>query len=649
MIGPDYMGEDFMRYRDLRGALAASVAVYAVAVATPAMAQTKSFDVPAQSAATGIPALAEQADIQILVSEEAVRGKTIRAIKGSMTVDQAVRRAAADAGLRVVSSDGRTWALALATSAAADPAPDTGYTANEIVVTAQKRVESAQNVPIAITALSQKNLEEQKIEGGPDIMRAVPNLTFSKSNFTSYNISIRGIGTKAISTTSDPGVAVAFNNAGLIHNRFFEQEFFDMERVEVLRGPQGTLYGRNATGGVINLISAKPKLDRFEGSIKGEVGNYDSRRMTAMLNVPIVEDSFGLRIAGAMTDRDGYDYNSVTKNRINGRDLWSLRTTLGFENDIVRGSLIWERFKESDNRSRTGKQLCHRDDSPEIIGSTPIDNFQRPEVNIVRRALFSTACKAGSLYDDGAFGTPNGLAVNYITGLFVVADFSPYGYVDSGDPLNPFARIYPIEIADPYGGRMQSRDLREIASFRDPLYKAKSDILQLNLDFDVTDKITISSQTAVNWDDVYSFQDYNRFNTAPIFADSSNWLDYNQAGSPSPFRNLMPGGVFCDPQIGCSNTLGVFDISSGKSKQFSQEFRIQSDFDGKFNFSIGGNYSKMKTINEYYVISNVFTVIAMGNLFNGSGNINECKLDGFLSIGAGPSSPVTPIETGRCP
>src|SRR3546814_1396557 len=100
----------------------------------------------------------------------------------------------------------------------ATPATD-DYRGEEIIVTAQKRVESAQKVPIAITALSQKNLEEQKIEGGPDIMRAVPNLTFSKSNFTGYNLSIRGVGTKAISATSDPGVAIAFNNAGLIHNR----------------------------------------------------------------------------------------------------------------------------------------------------------------------------------------------------------------------------------------------------------------------------------------------------------------------------------------------------------------------------------------------------------------------------------------------
>src|SRR3546814_13641230 len=106
------MGRDFMRYRDLRGVLASSAAICAVAIATPAMAQTKTFDVPAQSAATGLPELATQADVQILVRADAVRGQSIRAIQGQMTVDQAVRRAAAVAGLRVVSRDGRTGLLA---------------------------------------------------------------------------------------------------------------------------------------------------------------------------------------------------------------------------------------------------------------------------------------------------------------------------------------------------------------------------------------------------------------------------------------------------------------------------------------------------------------------------------------------------------
>ena len=245
---------------------------------------------------------------------------------------------------------------AQAQDAAAQEEAPPARSANEIVVTAQKRVEKVQDVPIAISAFSGEDLNAQKVEGGFDLMKAVPNLTFSKNNFSGYNISIRGIGTKSISTTSDAGAAVSFNNTTLLRNRLFEQEYFDVERLEVLRGPQGTLYGRNATAGVINLISAKPKLNQFEGSIKGEVGNYNSRRLVGMLNIPIVTDKLGLRLAGSMTQRDGYDYNSVTQHRINGRDLWSGRVTLGFEPvPSVRGSLIWERFHEKDDRSRTGK------------------------------------------------------------------------------------------------------------------------------------------------------------------------------------------------------------------------------------------------------------------------------------------------------
>src|SRR3546814_18106016 len=133
----------------------------------------------------------------------------------------------------------------------------------EIVVTAQMLVERIQDVPIAISAFSGEALAAQKVEGGFDLMKAVPNLTFSKSNFSSYNLSIRGIGTKAVSTTTDPGVAVSFHNTALIHNRMLEQEYFDVERVEVLRGPQGTLYGRNATASVVKLHSAKPQPKAF--------------------------------------------------------------------------------------------------------------------------------------------------------------------------------------------------------------------------------------------------------------------------------------------------------------------------------------------------------------------------------------------------
>ncbi|OWQ91142.1 hypothetical protein CDQ91_19620, partial [Sphingopyxis witflariensis] len=587
------------------------------------MAQTKTFDVPAQSAATGIPQLATQADVQILVSADAVSGKSIRAIKGTMTVDQAVRRAAADAGLRVVSSDGRTYTLASATAAdtgnAATLAAD-DYRGEEIIVTAQKRTESAQNVPIAITALSQKNLDEQKIEGGPDIMRAVPNLTFSKSNFTGYNLSIRGVGTKAISATSDPGVAIAFNNAGLIHNRFFEQEFFDMERLEVLRGPQGTLYGRNATGGVVNLISAKPKLGSFEGRIKGEVGNYDSRRMTAMLNVPIAKDVLGIRIAGSMTNRDGYDYNSGTDNRVNGRDLWSLRTTVAFEPaPWFRANAIWERFSENDNRSRTGKQLCTKDPGRTQFGARDLNtlpdaNFRDRDTSDGIRSYFQQGCLPGSLYDEAAFGVVSGYGISFVQaplslgnlGLAIGGLNGPqYGFPDG-------ALVSFLRPGDPFADVTQSQNLREIASIRDPKYRASADLLQLNIEVDFSPSLTFVSQTTYNEDKVYSFQDYLRNASNPAFVDTSTLLTGGATGAtnPSGFRSLAPGGVFCDPQIGCSDRIGIFDVSQAKSKQFNQEVRLQSDFDGPLNFSIGANYTRFKTLNDYYVMSNVLTALS---------------------------------------
>src|SRR3546814_4257851 len=86
--------------------------------------------------------------------------------------------------------------------------------------------------------------------------------------------------------------------------------------------------------------------------------------------------------------------------------------------------------------------------------------------------------------------------------------------------------------------------------------------------------ITLSSQTAWNWDEVYSFQDFNRFNTQPIFNDSSSWVSYN--GEPSPWRDMMPGGIFCDPQIGCSNTLATFDVSSAYSRSEEQTSKLPS-------------------------------------------------------------------------
>jgi iron complex outermembrane receptor protein len=642
-----------LKRKTFRNGLLAATAIVglsAMALAAPASAQAREyrFDMPSQPLSVALRQYGVIADQQLIFAERDVRGRTAPALTGDYSADQALKVLLTGAGLKAE----RSTAGVLRIVDDSDPQGGSGDTntgpataVDELIVTAQKKEERVQDVPIAISAFSQKALEEQKIEGGFDLLKAIPNVTFSKNNFTGYNFSIRGIGTKSISATSDPGVAVSFNNTPLIQNRLFEQEYFDVERVEVLRGPQGTLYGRNATAGVINVISAKPDMNEFSGWLKGEVGNYDTRRLSLMANVPIVEDKLAIRLAGALTQRQGYDYNSVTKNQVNGRDLWSGRLTIGFNpTDRFRANLIWEHFDEDDDRSRTGKQLCHRDPGPAVIGSTPMDDGT--QYLIQGRVLFSQGCKPGSLYNAGAFGTPNGLALPFVAGLIATTTtLYPIGYNSLGQ-----AQTF-IQNRDPYASATQSRDLRTIASFNDPRYRAKADVIELNFDFDITDDLTFTSQTAYDKDEVYSFQDYNRFNTQPVFADTSQFLDMSLTG-PSAWANLAPGGVFCDPQLGCSDTLAGFDISQAHSEQFSQEFRLQSSFDGPLNFSLGANYTSFKSLTDYYVFNNLLTALnLMGPFYYpapppGGVDIATCPNSGFFNNG--PAVPMGDPTSG-CP
>lgn len=467
----------------------------------------------------------------------------------------------------------------------------------DVIVTAQKREQSLQDVPIAVSAFSEEMLEALQIDGGSELMRAVPNVTFSKSNFSMYNFSIRGVGTKAISASSDPAVAVSFNNTPLIRNRLFEQEYLDVDRVEVLRGPQGTLYGRNATAGVVNMIPNLPEPD-FEAFAAVEAGNYESLRGQGMINVPIT-DTFWVRGAGSFTKRDGFDYNAYNDTHVNDRDLWSTRLSAAWEpNDRFSANLIWEHFEEDDQRSRTGKQLCSKDLGPTQVGSTTIsDSFLRNRM--------SQGCSATSLFEDSAYGTPNAGSFSHV---FITAT------MELGVPLgSPFGTPSLTAIdyrTDPYLGVTQSRDLREIATSYDPRFKAENDVVQLNMEYELSEGLTFYSQTAYSKDDYYSTQDYSRFVSNPIFADTSQpFQDF--FGNPLPTSiGAAPGGVYTDPQLGPSSTFLSVDVSQSDNRQFTQEFRLQSDWDGMFNFSVGANYLDFKSEDNYYVFSNLFSYIA---------------------------------------
>ncbi|TQV78943.1 TonB-dependent receptor [Exilibacterium tricleocarpae] len=580
-----------------------------VTATTPAQADSEAhFDIPPQPLAEALRDFAMQSGFNIMADATLATGKRSSGYTATAEPEVALQTLLADSGLGY-SRDGDTIVITSAADVKRTVAQVTttqagtgartivdnneelsaGSSLEEIIVTAQKMEESIQEVPIAVSAFSSEGLDDLKIERGEELLRAVPNVAFSKSNFSGYNFSIRGIGTKAISASTDPAVAVSFNNTPLIRNRLFEQEFFDVQRVEVLRGPQGTLYGRNATGGVVNVLPVLPESD-FGGEIEAEVGNFDTRRLSGNLNIPVTE-SFSLRFAGALTKRDGFDTNTFTGNDVNDRDLYSTRAIAQWEpSDRFSANLLWQHFKEDDRRSRTGKQLCNRDPGRATVGSVTV----REEL----RGRLSQGCLPGSLYDAEAFGAPNGAGLAFVT----VASTIEAGRLAGGSPIN----VIDFGV-DPYAGVQQSRDLREIATSYDPVFRAENDLVQFNLEVSLNDNLQFFSQSTYASDDYYSSQDYNRFVSDTVFNDSADL--FNVLGQPNPDPGPTPEGIFTDPQLGPSDRVLSVDISQSDNEQWSQEFRLQSSFDGTFNFSLGANYLDFESQDDYYVFNNTFTLI----------------------------------------
>jgi outer membrane receptor protein involved in Fe transport len=563
--------------------MASAAAVSLLAAPAVARAADTQFNIAPQSLETALADFSSQSMLPVLTTPEITGAKKTGGVVGVVDPSTALAMLLQGTGL-TYRRQGDTFLIVKA-----DTDPQSGSAAGDgadgtveaLIVTAQKREEDIQDVPIAISAFTQEDLTRSQIAGGPDLMTQVPNFTFTKTNFSSYSIQIRGIGTQAISATTDAAVAVAFNNTPFIRNRFFEQEFYDLQRVEVLRGPQGTLYGRNATAGVVNILSAKPNLSQYEAKASGDVSNYNSTRLEGMVNIPLVEDVAALRLAAAWTKRNGYVENEITGNPIDGRDLWSARASLRFEpNDWFSANLIYEHFEEDDDRLRSGKQLCNRHSTQQVgITNVTLEGwFGR---------FFSQGCLPASLYSPDSFQVPNGFSLPYVVGLY-----------DAGLPINGEMDVYTSVT--------QSRDLRVIQSTIDPQYRAKSDLGELQLSIDLSDKFTLTSETGYNTDTIFSTQDFNRFNTAPgIFTGDPQGIL-----GRGVIDGVMDGLQFCDPQLGCADRLIVQDLSTAKSRQFSQEFRLGSDFDGPFNFSLGANFLRYDTEDKYYVFINTISLWA---------------------------------------
>lgn len=209
-----------------------------------------------------------------------------------------------------------------------------------ITVTSTKREQTLQDVPVAVSVVSEDAIEKAQIMDINDLQTLVPSLAFQQSqNSSNTTFSIRGFGNGANNVGIEPSVGVFID--GVYRSRAAAQisDLPNLQRVEVLRGPQSTLFGKNASAGVISIVTREPQFES-QGSVEGTVGNYNSVRLRGDVTGPLSE-TVAFSLAANMNTRDGYGENLVTGSKLNDRDRWGVRGELLFvPNDDLKIRLI---------------------------------------------------------------------------------------------------------------------------------------------------------------------------------------------------------------------------------------------------------------------------------------------------------------------
>ena len=195
----------------------------------------------------------------------------------------------------------------------------------EVIVTAQRREESLQDAAVAVDAMQAEDLIRGGIESAADLAMLSPSLGISNNGGPLASIFVRGVGTLSVNPLLDTAVAQNYDGVYLGRsNSVPGQTLFDVERVELLKGPQGTLYGRNATGGVLNYIPRKPVLGDRSGSVRADFGNYEKVGLQGAVNIPMGE-TVAARLAVNYLDRDGYSDDGT-----NDADMYAIRGQILF-------------------------------------------------------------------------------------------------------------------------------------------------------------------------------------------------------------------------------------------------------------------------------------------------------------------------------
>ncbi|MFP5306068.1 MAG: TonB-dependent receptor, partial [Gammaproteobacteria bacterium] len=231
-------------------------------------------------------------------------------------------------------------------------APGASKGIEEIVVTAQRREESLQDVPVAVTALSSDDIENLQVTDVAALQNAAPNMVVSKfpGDNSSANIGIRGFFSAENLITIDNPVGLYIDGVYVARSAGGNLDMLDIGRIEVLRGPQGTLFGRNTIGGAVNLVPNRPR-DEFELGIKAGLGDFDLYEAEGVLNLPVGE-AVAMRLAARHGSRDGYASSGLTGRPLNSAEADFARLQLAAEPFVGWDLLVSGDYSRSSNEGQ---------------------------------------------------------------------------------------------------------------------------------------------------------------------------------------------------------------------------------------------------------------------------------------------------------
>ncbi len=310
----------------------------------------KDFDISAQPLSTALLDFGEQANLSLMVRKKDIKGRKSRALKGHLYSAEALTRLLEGSRLGFEYIDQKTISVSPDLYRAkvadklppADDKPDLSReadgigaitsraTIDEVVVTALRRRSNIQNVPVAVSVLNPPYIREARIYDIEDVGTRVPGLTVANFSLGQPTIHVRGVGSNDDGAALDNSIVMFIDDVYVGRITAINMNYFDLERIEVIRGPQGTLYGKNAIGGAINITS-NPPTDHLVAAAEMTIGNYNRRDSRGMISGPLYEDKILGRLAFQKRKRDGWQESLFLPGvKQNDENTWSARAKLRF-------------------------------------------------------------------------------------------------------------------------------------------------------------------------------------------------------------------------------------------------------------------------------------------------------------------------------